>query len=261
MCIYLLTNNFLSIVLTLGIGRCTHRHGYKPHSFVRDENLSTESLAIMKSPGRSMALWRNCQKVMHICLSLPKQSSNPLSRNVLSVSPKSFNAAKMFVNLFQTIYTLVNGLRYQIQRFVFAAFPLTVAPCSHVHRQSLESLDDDVVYVWGSIGASCFPCHFRVRSASGLFLYSAPAIGGFVVVAQMISAYGNCQILWEHWQPSKTTQVIQLTLTHQLWTCCHLRSVSGILTSRAVDCNQHSTGAFLIRGKSILRDFEILGIE
>ena len=101
----------------------------------------------------------------------------------------------MFVNLFQTIYTLVNGLRYQIQRFVFAAFPLTVAPCSHVHHQSLESLDDDVVYVWGSIGASCFPCHFRVRSASGLFLYSAPAIGGFVVVAQMISAYGNCQIL------------------------------------------------------------------
>ena len=169
MCIYLLTNNFLSIVLTLGIGRCTHRHGYKPHSFVRDENFSTESLAIMKSPGRSMALWRNCQKVMHICLSLPKQSSNPLSRNVLSVSPKSFNAAKMFVNLFQTIYTLVNGLRYRIQRFVFAAFPLTVAPCSHVHRQSLESLDDDVVYVWGSIGASCFPCQFRVRSASGLW--------------------------------------------------------------------------------------------
>ena len=59
-----------------------------------------------------------------------------------------------------------------------------------------------LLMVWFEFGAGIGPFIFSTLSMSGtyqkwfykiVFLYSVPAIGGFVVVAHMIAAYGNCK--------------------------------------------------------------------
>ena len=70
---------------------------------------------------------------------------------------KSFNAAKIFVSLFQAIYsfyTLVHDSHYQIQHFGFAAFPLTVAPYAVM----------SIVNLLGGLLFPVYPAIFLVQS-------------------------------------------------------------------------------------------------
>ena len=70
---------------------------------------------------------------------------------------KSFNAAKIFVSLFQAIYsfyTLVHDSHYQIQHFGFSAFPLTVTPYAVM----------SIVNLLGGLLFPVYPAIFLVQS-------------------------------------------------------------------------------------------------